>query len=430
MPGLQSNAHNVGLLTESTEDEHSSAALQTPDASASSLVSAHSTAIDINQAEVTTASDVPNLTIPDADIVNLMNTPQLDFLNPHHLGSTTCSFPYFFAPSPQSLTSLLSEDFDTSQTFSGFVNDNSVLGKNLNSAAGLDGADLCVLNVIGPAMEETNRRGLAEPTRVHRLGNDNEDDDDIDAIAAEDFGHPCNLATETFQRVRRFLREQMKPCQDSSRLCQGLPSILAMNAFLQLYFEHFAPQLPFIHAPTFEPDNATELLLIAVANIGCHYSRSRHRLLYRSLFMQVLGESIQQQVSPVLTLMMISLTFNQFPHNPANSNLELLQCVLLYQLSLMCGGQLSEVLKLQFERNVLATLFRYSKRHANRNNQQYSTATTAADIKGTWRSWVHIEMEKRVLYSVWGEYHHSWRRSCILTCSLVCSTRMLQQVLF
>lgn len=78
-----------------------------------------------------------------------------------------------------------------------------------------------------------------------------------------------------------------------------------MNAYLQLYFEHFSPQMPFIHAPTFEPDSATELLLIAIANIGCQYSRSRHRHAYRNLFMQVLSSSMQQQVSLVLVPILV-----------------------------------------------------------------------------------------------------------------------------
>lgn len=129
--GLRSDTHDFGLPTESTEAEHSSAALQNPDASASSLVPVHTTAIDIDHAEVATASDVPNLTIPNADVVNLLNAPQLDFLNPQYLGSPTCSFPYFFVPSPQSLTSLLPEDFDTSQALSGFVHDSTALSKFL-----------------------------------------------------------------------------------------------------------------------------------------------------------------------------------------------------------------------------------------------------------------------------------------------------------
>lgn len=249
-------------------------------------------------------------------------------------------------------------------------------------------------------MEATQRQGVDEPTQFQRLVEDDEDEDDIDALAAEDFGHPCRLSAESFQKIRRFLREKRKPCQHSER---GMPSISAIDAFIQLYFEHFAPQLPFIHAPTFEPDDVTELLVIAVANIGCHYSRSRHRHLYRGVFMEVLGNSIKQQVSMGSSLVTTLLTLiYQIPHNPNNNNLELLQCVLLYQMSMLCGGHMSEVLSLQFERNTLATLFRWSRRPMNMNNRRCSIASTA-DNEGLWRSWVDAETENRVLYSVWSE---------------------------
>lgn len=149
-------------------------------------------------------------------------------------------------------------------------------------------------------MGGAHRHDPDEATRPQqRFGNGQEYEDDVDTLAAEDFGHPCKLSEESFRRARDFLRVQLKPCLDNPDPFLELPSMSAMNAFFQLYFEHFAVQLPFIHAPTFEPDNATGLLLIAVANIGCHYSRSRHRRLYRSLFMQVLRDSIRQQVSLV-----------------------------------------------------------------------------------------------------------------------------------
>lgn len=166
--------------------------------------------------------------------------------------------------------------------------------------------------------------------------------------------------------------------------------------------------LSYLLFTTFEPDNATELLLIAVANIGCHYSRSRHSRLYRGLFMQVLRDSIQQQVSlfPALSRYLgILLTLDQLPHDPANSNLELVQCGLLYQMSLMCGGHLNEVLKLQFERSALATLFRYFRTPMNKNVQRNPTADTAAGIEELWRAWVDAETKRRNLYRVWGKYY-------------------------
>lgn len=157
-------------------------------------------------------------------------------------------------------------------------------------------------------MEAPQRPAFEQSTRVRYSGNDDEDEDEMDVFEAEDFGQPCKLSTESFQRVQHFLKERLKLCQDSSRPCRGIPSLSAMNAFLQLYFEHFAPQLPFIHAPTLEPENMTELLVISIATIGCHYSRSRRRHLYRCIFMQILGDWIKHQVSMALRLMVSSLT--------------------------------------------------------------------------------------------------------------------------
>lgn len=92
---------------------------------------------------------------------------------------------------------------------------------------------------------------------------------------------------------------------------------------------------------------------------------------------------------------------NQLPHNPATNNLELMQCILLYHVCLMCGGLISEMAKLQFERNNLATLFRHSRRPMTRGSQHGSAAAMVSDVK-SWRSWIDAETEKRVLYSTWG----------------------------
>lgn len=85
-------------------------------------------------------------------------------------------------------------------------------------------------------MGGTQRRDPDEATRLQRFDNDKEDEDDVDTLAAEDFGHRCRLSEESFQRVRHFLRGQLKPCLDNPNLCQEIPSMSAMNAIFQLYF--------------------------------------------------------------------------------------------------------------------------------------------------------------------------------------------------
>lgn len=129
-PGRRSSTDDNELSAGPPEAEQSSVALQTPDPSASSLASAHNSAVlGINQAERNGALDVPSFTIPDADMVNMMDAPHLEFLSPHSLGSPMWNLPFFYASSPQPLTSLVTEALDTSQTFPGYVYGNSTLGE-------------------------------------------------------------------------------------------------------------------------------------------------------------------------------------------------------------------------------------------------------------------------------------------------------------
>lgn len=129
-PGRRSSTDDNELSAGPPEAEQSSVALQTPDPSASSLASAHSAVLGINQAERNGALDVPSFTIPDADMVNMMDAPHLEFLSPHSLGSPMWNLPFFYASSPQPLTSLVTEALDTSQTFPGYAYGNSTLGED------------------------------------------------------------------------------------------------------------------------------------------------------------------------------------------------------------------------------------------------------------------------------------------------------------
>lgn len=144
-PGRQASTDDNELPAGPPEAGQSSAALQTPVASASSLASAHGAVPEISQAEGAGALDVPSFAIPDADIVNMLEAPQLDYLNPHYLGSPMWNLPFFFVSSPQPLTSLAAGALDTSQTFPGFAYDNTALGEYLSGVDEPDGANLLVL---------------------------------------------------------------------------------------------------------------------------------------------------------------------------------------------------------------------------------------------------------------------------------------------
>lgn len=131
-PGFEPGTDVVRSPAGDTVVQQSSTAVRTPDASAPSLMSADEPVINIHDAPGTNASDVPDFTIPDADIVNMMNAPQLDFVDPQYLGTSTWNFPFFFASSPQPMASVLPGGFDASEALPSIVNDDSSLGKDLN----------------------------------------------------------------------------------------------------------------------------------------------------------------------------------------------------------------------------------------------------------------------------------------------------------
>lgn len=154
----RSSTDGVRLSAGNTEVEQSSMALQPPCATAPPLVSAGDPATDTYDAQGTNTSDVPDFTILNADIVNMLNAPQLDFVDPQYLGSPAWNIPFFFASSsnPQPLAPVLPGDFDTFQAFTGSENDDSVVGKDLNEMIGLDGANSVSQIYRGPRWKHHN----------------------------------------------------------------------------------------------------------------------------------------------------------------------------------------------------------------------------------------------------------------------------------
>lgn len=87
---------------------------------------------------------------------------------------------------------------------------------------------------------------------------------------AEDFSHVPSLKTHAYETLSLWvdLFYAMQPGHGVR-----LPPVEILNAFIQLYFEAFHDTLPILHQPTFNPNTANCLLVLAVAEIGCRFSR-------------------------------------------------------------------------------------------------------------------------------------------------------------
>ncbi|KAF2395896.1 hypothetical protein EJ06DRAFT_585630 [Trichodelitschia bisporula] len=91
----------------------------------------------------------------------------------------------------------------------------------------------------------------------------------VDILEAENFGHVESIGLRLYDEITSFIQASV-PGADA-----GIPSMEAFDCFVQLYFEHFHPTFPMLHKPTFDPSRAPWQLVLAMASIGCRYSRAR-----------------------------------------------------------------------------------------------------------------------------------------------------------
>ena len=115
----------------------------------------------------------------------------------------------------------------------------------------------------------------AEPSRDQQMGKTRNEDQDLESWRAEDYHHvPC-LTQDTYEMmVSSFTRLNADNEFYVPFTAQSFPPMNHINIFIQVYFEEFHPVFPFLHKVTFVPRQDEWLLAVAVAAVGCIFSRT------------------------------------------------------------------------------------------------------------------------------------------------------------
>lgn len=110
-----------------------------------------------------------------------------------------------------------------------------------------------------------------------------------DIYEMEDFAHVPPLSQENFSNIEKLLhnRNSMGALSEAR-----LPPLAAMNTFVQLYFEYFHPGFPMLHRGSFNASIAPCALVLAVALLGCRYSRTSLAAEYGNLLQELLRRSL------------------------------------------------------------------------------------------------------------------------------------------
>ena len=98
---------------------------------------------------------------------------------------------------------------------------------------------------------------------------------DLEILHAENYGHTALLSASAYKAVKKGVGEVCA----LQRISEGIkislfPPQQAFDSFIQLYFECFERLFPLFHRPSFDPSKSHWIELLALATVGCRYSKS------------------------------------------------------------------------------------------------------------------------------------------------------------
>lgn len=119
--------------------------------------------------------------------------------------------------------------------------------------------------------------------------------DDIDLLVSDDYCHVPEVSEMDYDALIRLYHESI-PASDSENK-GNFPRREVINAFVQLYFEFFHPGFHLLHQATFQRDQKSSCLFLAVAAIGAQYSRVPCRGQCSLALLEVLRRALLNNVS-------------------------------------------------------------------------------------------------------------------------------------
>jgi hypothetical protein len=115
-------------------------------------------------------------------------------------------------------------------------------------------------------------------------GSNVQEEDEQDILLSEHVQHVGTLRTQTYSRILEFAEEYLPHHSESA---SDLPSLGHFDVYLQLYFEHFHPRMPFLHVPTFDVGEQAWCIVLAAATTGCEYSTASHQGMHLAVLRQL-----------------------------------------------------------------------------------------------------------------------------------------------
>jgi len=206
---------------------------------------------------------------------------------------------------------------------------------------------------------------------------------DMEVAGAEIYGHVAYASEHSSQGLHDFYRTQ----QQDPGLSPPIPTAI-VHAFIDLYFEHFALEFPFLHPSRLEDPDVPWVLLLATIAVGSHYSETPQASKYHL----VLCELLERAVETVLSA------------EPARTDIVTVQVVFLLHVLWMFSGSHRDKVVQQQKKSILMNLCRNLLYTTGRPESSHQAQKEPMQQVGQeWRTWLAAEGQVRLLGCVRGE---------------------------
>lgn len=195
----------------------------------------------------------------------------------------------------------------------------------------------------------------------------------INALSTGDRDRILALLYQTQSRTRGVYNEKDIPI---------FPSSVVFDWFIQLYFQHFHPQNPILHLPTFDPRTTETVLLLAIVTAGGLFAPQRE---------------VQRFANGLLEMLRRSMAYH---FEADNTRTRQIQSIQAHHISLVLGCWSGNRRGMELAEAMRCTILSMFRRGAWFSKSGYKNAPIRK-VEGTeaqWREWIREEEKKRVMY--------------------------------
>ncbi|KAF5696740.1 hypothetical protein FGLOB1_13288 [Fusarium globosum] len=189
----------------------------------------------------------------------------------------------------------------------------------------------------------------------------------LQMAGAEVFGHIHKLPGQALEGLNNFYKTQRR-----DTIVAVIPQDI-LHAFVELYFEYFDSQFPFLHPSRMEESSLPWILLLAVAAVGSHYSEIQGAEEYNTTLCDLLARAVELPAT--------------------NVDVTTAQCVFLLHVLWLFSGSHRDKIVLQHKRSSLATMCWDLVGKADKRRQSTQTEPHSQEI---WQAWIAEESELRL----------------------------------